>query len=225
MAKSKQKIDAIVLRKKGFSINDISKRVLVSKSTVSVWCRDISLSNKAIAVISKRSKSKSTSALLHYAERIRLKRQMNTFASIESGKQKLGNMSERDMYCIGLGLYWGEGYKKGSQEFGFTNSDHGMILFYVLWLGVVFGTKKSDLILRVSINEQHKARVDEVEQFWSKLLGIPRTQFTKISLIKMQTKKLYKDTKHMGTLRIKVRRGTSLRREVLGSLEGIVQQI
>jgi hypothetical protein len=225
MAKSKQKIEALMLRKQGNSISDISKKLLISKSTVSVWCRDIALSDKAIAFISKRSKSKSTSALLHYSERVRLKRQVNTLASTESGKKRLGRMSARDIYCIGLGLYWGEGYKKGSQEFGFTNSDPSMVQFYLHWLETVFGIKKNDLILRVSINELHKMRAEEVEQFWSKLLNVPILQFTKTSLIKMQSKKVYKETKHMGTLRIKVRKGTSLRREVLGSLEGIVQQI
>lgn len=225
MAKSKQKIDAFELRKGGHSISDIAKKLQVSKSTVSGWCRDIVLSDKAIAIIAKNSQSKSTTALLHYSESVRLKRQVDTSVSFEIGKQRLGCMSEKDIFCIGLGLYWGEGYKKGSQEFGFTNSDKGMVLFYLRWLETVFGTKKCDLILRVSINELHRARVDEVEQFWSKLLDVPRSQFTKISLIKMQSKKVYKDTKHMGTLRVKVRRGTSLRREVLGSLEGIVQQI
>ncbi len=225
MAKFKQKIDALELRKQGNSITDIAKKLQVSKSTISGWCRDIALSDKAIARISKKSEAKSTSALLHYSESIRLKRQINTLASSEIGKQRLGCINDRDIFCIGLGLYWGEGYKKGSQEFGFTNSDTGMMLFYLRWLEVVFGIKKCDLILRVSINELHKARAEEVEQFWSKLLGVPRVQFTKISLVKMKNQKVFKDTKHMGTLRIKVRRGTSLRREVLGSLESIVQKI
>jgi transcriptional regulator with XRE-family HTH domain len=225
MAKSKEKNEALSLRKLGYSISDISRKLMISKSTVSIWCRDITLSDKAIARIAKKSKSKSTTALLHYSESVRLRRQINTSESIKSGKQKLGVISDRDIYCIGLGLYWGEGYKRGSQEFGFTNSDANMVLFYLRWLETVFEIKKNDLILRVSINEMHRSRMNEVEQFWSKLTGVPRTQFTKMSLIKMQSKKVYTLTKHMGTLRIKVRRGTSLRREVLGSLEGIVLQI
>jgi hypothetical protein len=55
-------------------------------------------------------------------------------------------LNSRDIYCIGLGLYWGEGYKTGNQEFGFTNSDPKMVCFYIYWLESTFGVKKSELM-------------------------------------------------------------------------------
>jgi hypothetical protein len=122
---------------------------------------------------------------------------------------------------VGLGLYWGEGYKKGSQEMGFTNSDPDMIRFYIDWLHASYGIRRSNLILRVSINNQHTFRVTEVEEYWSKVCNIPRNQFTKMSLIKVQSKKHILTTDHYGTLRIKVRKGTQLRRRVLGSITAI----
>jgi hypothetical protein len=225
MAKFKEKNEATFLRKKGYSISDISKKLEVSKSTVSVWCRDIILQERAILDIAKRSERKSTAGLLRYSEFVRSRRQQEATASQLKGKKYLGKLSQRDIYCIGLGIYWGEGYKKGSQEFGFTNSDPSMVKFYIHWLEAVFDIKKEDLILRVSINEFHKNRIREVEKFWSKLTQVPIDQFTKISLIKTTSKKVYPDSVHMGTLRIKVRKGTNLRREVLGSLSGIVEQI
>lgn len=223
MAKFKEKNEAILLRKEGWSISDISKKVSVSKSTVSGWCKDIVLTEKAIQKIAKQSHRKSTGALLRYSERIRAQRQLNTQASEQLGKKRLGVLSERDIYCLGLGLYWGEGYKKGSQEFGFTNSDPKMIIFYITWLRVVFGVQKCDLILRVSINELHTSRMSEVERFWSHVTGVSSSQFTMSSLIKTNNKKIYQNDTHRGTLRIKVRKGTSLRREVLGAIANIVQ--
>ncbi len=225
MAKFKEKNEALSLRKEGYSIGDIARKLVVSKSTVSEWCKDIALTNKAIARIAKKSQAKSTSALLQYSELVRKRRQDDTIASTQKGKNDLGKLSNRDIFCVGLGLYWGEGYKKGSQEFGFTNSDSGMVRFYVEWLQTVFGIKKSNLIFRVSINNLHKHRVRAVERYWAQLIGVPLEQFTKISLIQTQSKKIYTNLEHMGTLRIKVRKGTHLRREVLGSIAGIVQQI
>ncbi len=222
MAKFKEKNEAIKLRNKGWSIGDIAKKIAVRKSTVSMWCRDISLSDRAISEIAKKSKKKSTDALLHYSESVRIQRQLRTQESEHEGKKRLGQLSNRDIYCIGLGLYWGEGYKKGNQEFGFTNSDPQMVLFYLQWLQVVFGIEKCDLILRISINAQHALRVHEVERYWERLLGVSSESFTKVSLIKTMNKKVYNDQNHMGTLRIKVKRGTSMRREVLGAIRSII---
>lgn len=222
MAKPLLKSRAIVLRKEGISINDIASQLDVSKSTVSVWCRDIPLSNSAIKKIAKNGTDKATMGLLKYSELKRTLRKLNEQKSSLVGKKKLGVLSSRDVYCIGLGLYWGEGYKTGSQEFGFTNSDPDMILFYITWLKAIFNTEKADLILRVSINQSHKRRLAVVESYWSELTNIPSSQFTKSSLIKSKSKKIYPNSDvHMGTLRIKVRRGTNLRREVLGAIRSI----
>ncbi len=204
------------------SIGEIAKKLAVSKSTVSLWCRDIPLSSKAIERISQKGKQKSVSALLRHAEKIRQKRLADVARSMRIGADKLGTLSNRDIYCIGLGLYWGEGYKTGSQEFGFTNSDPHMITFYLRWLQVTFSVQTEDLILRVSINQSHKNRIAEVERFWSRHTGVPLHQFTKPSFVRSTSKKVYKNhSSHMGTLRIKVRKGTSLRREVLGAIKSI----
>jgi len=48
MAKSKLKLEARELREKGESIIIISKKLGISKSTVSKWCRDIVLSEEQI---------------------------------------------------------------------------------------------------------------------------------------------------------------------------------
>ncbi len=223
MAKQKERELAQILRRKGTSISDIAVKLNVSKSTVSTWCKDIALTAEAIETISRTSESKSTKSLLLYTESLRQKRQKNITLSNNIGKQKIGMVSERDIYCIGLGLYWGEGYKRGSQEFGFTNSDVRMIKFYILWLHTVFGIVKKDIIARVSINSLHIRRLTDVEKYWSGVTGIAKSQFTKSSLIKTQSKKVYTNIEqHYGTLRIKVRKGTTMRREVMGAIEGIV---
>lgn len=222
MAKVKEREKAIELRVRGVSIADISTKLKVSKSTVSTWCKDIVLSAEAIQNIVSQSESKTTKALLCYTESLRATRQENIIKSKEVGKIKIGTLSDRDIYCIGLGIYWGEGYKKGSQEFGFSNSDVSMVTFYLRWLWVVFGVTKDQLILRVSINALHKSRIEIVEKFWSIHTGIPLSNFTRTSLIKTQSKKVYSNhNQHYGTLRIKVKRGTVMRREVMGAIEAL----
>ncbi len=222
MAKFKEREQALHLRKIGTSISDIALKLAVSKSTVSHWCKDVRLTQAAMQAIVSRSATKSTAALLEYTESLREKRQKDISTDKGVGRKQLGRLTERDIYCLGLGLYWGEGYKRGSQEFGFTNSDPQMVKFYIKWLEVVFGVTRENLTLRVSINEAHKSRVSAVEKFWSQLTKVPLSNFTKVSLIKVSSQKKYSNSSsHMGTLRVKVRRGTRARRQVLGAIESI----
>jgi transcriptional regulator with XRE-family HTH domain len=222
MAKTKEKEKAQAMRVTGFSIKEIAEKLKVSKSTVSMWCRDIVLSEEAIQKITKASEAKSTLGILRYTESLRLQRQKNVVSDYQKGATSLGKLSERDVFCVGLGLYWGEGYKRGSQEFGFTNSDASMIIFYIKWLKIVFGVSQEDLILRISVNELHKKRIKDIEKYWVNKTKIPISQFTLPSFIKIQSKKVYQNQSlHYGTLRIKVRRGTRKRREVLGMIEAL----
>ena len=46
MAKSRQRLQAIALRKQGKSIKNIARILGAAQSSVSVWCRDISLSKE-----------------------------------------------------------------------------------------------------------------------------------------------------------------------------------
>ncbi len=132
----------------------------------------------------------------------------------------VGKLSRRDLFIAGLALYWGEGYKGLSQELGFTNSDPVMIRFFIEWLWRVYKVSPDKLILRVSINGSHLSRVVEVERYWSRLTRVPLNQFTKTSLIKTAHKRVYgNESVHYGTLRVKVRSGTDLRRQILGSIQ------
>lgn len=134
----------------------------------------------------------------------------------------VGKLSNRDRYIAGLALYWSEGYKHKGEETGFTNSDPKMIVFFIRWVADFYSIGKERLILRVSINKIHRRRIKDVERYWSKVTNVPLTQFTKTSLIKSSLKKKYANhSVHFGTLRVKVRRGTDLRRKILGSIKQI----
>lgn len=226
MTKLLERGEALKLRRIGYGISEIATKLGISKSTASYWCRDVILSPKARGRLQRASKTKSISGILKHTESLRRQRLERTAQDTIRGTGRFRTISNRDIFCVGIGLYWGEGYKRGSQEFGFTNSDPIMIKFYILWLRVVFGIPKQDLILRVSINNQHSYRIGEVQRYWSKVTATSIKQFSKPSLIKTLSKKHYKNKKdHFGTLRIKVRRGTRLRREVLGSISGLAQHI
>lgn len=142
------------------------------------------------------------------------------------GREDVAHLSQRDLFMLGIALYWGEGYKSGNEECGLTNSNAGIIRIFIVWLNKIYGIHAHDLILRVSVNQIHQKRIRTIENYWSEVTKIPLPQFTTASFIKTKSHKLYKNqNEHFGTLRVKVRRGTALRRRILGSLEEIERQI
>ena len=216
---------ARALRKQGKSIAEISTSLSSSKSTVSYWCRDISLSKPQQHILFQRQKERGGVGRLRAAEKKRAQRIEKTRDAMNHGARDVAQLSQRDVFILGLALYWGEGYKSGNEECGLTNSDPAIIRVFIAWIKRVYGVSAPDLILRVSLNETHRDRTDVVQKYWSQMTGISQSQFTKISLIKARVKKTYANTEeHFGTLRVKVRRGTALRRRIMGSIEALKKQ-
>lgn len=226
MAKILLKEKARALREKGFSIGEVAQKLNQPKSTVSYWCKNITLTKKQIQDIERRHKINSIAVLLTASEKQRKNRLQQEKAIAISAKENIGKISNRDLLMLGIGLYWGEGYKYEHSEFGFTNSDPKMITSYITWLNRVYGVEKKRCICRVSINNVHNHRLSEIEKYWQKVTGIPASQFSKSSIIKSVSKKTFSDTNsYFGTLRIKVRNGSELRHRVLSSIEAIKEQL
>ncbi len=217
---------ARTLRHKGHSIGEIVHALGQPKSTVSYWCRDIVLTEQQIRNIQANHSSRSIATLLRAAEQRRTQRIVREHDAIESGESDVGQLTNRDLFMLGLGLYWGEGYKYMHCELGFTNSNPAMVLTYMRWLERVYGVSKDRLVCRISINGVHEGRLLDVEKYWRTVTGLNAEQFTKTSLIKAVTQKVYENANnHYGTLRIKVRCATVLRNRVIGSIDYIATQM
>ena len=222
MAKIAQREKARNLRRRGISIREVAKQVGVSKSSASYWCRNIALTSGQIRRLSEKQKKASVEALLRASERKRQERIRREHRLNVEGKERVGRIAERDLFMVGLGIYWGEGNKKGDLTAGFTNSDPTIIKFGIQLFREIYGVETKDLILRVGINVIHKRRALEVLQYWVDATGVPLNQFNKTSFIKAKVKKPYENfAEHFGTLRVKVRRSTNLKREIMGSLQAL----
>lgn len=208
------------MRSSGEGIGAIAEQLGVSKSTVSYWCRDIHLTKRQQMALAARWRAAGAIGRLRAAEQKRSARMAQTAQLSSLGAADVASLSPRDIRMIGLALYWGEGYKNGNDECGITNSDPGIIRAFMRWVQEAYGVMPESFIARISVNEIHRARIQEIERHWTRVTGIPQTQFTKPSFIRATAHKTYTNTnEHFGTLRVKVRRGTALRRRILGSLE------
>ncbi len=137
------------------------------------------------------------------------------------GRKLVGDVTKRDLLIMGIALYWAEGSKK-DRKLTFTNSDPEMIKIWMVWLKKCLNVHRKDIFCNVGINELHEYRVSEVQEYWSKITGIPLADFRNVSLKKVKSSKVYeKQEEHFGTLNIRVKRSTNLNYLMLGLIEGL----
>lgn len=188
---------AVKLRNKGLSYNEIRKEVGVSKSSLSLWLKDIPLSLEH----KKRLYTKQIEILARGPNSQRERRIKEIESIIKEAKSEVKlPIPLETLRLMGAMLYWAEGRKiKGMMEL--TNSDPLLILFFVNWLGKIFNIHAQDLKMRLNIYPQQDE--GDLKKFWSDLTGIPISSFGK-SFVKPPNKFYKKNTLYYGTARIEV---------------------
>ena len=175
-----EKLNAIELRKLGYSIKDISQQLRVAKSSVSVWVRDISLTQEQIGklkgnsytsqAVEKRRKSRLKSELI--------KRQL----VIDAAKNDISKNTMYELKLMGTMLYWAEGGKT-QRMVRFSNGDPKMIKIMMRFFRKVCIVQEQKLRGHIHIHPHLDA--SKAEDYWSKVTKIPSSQFFKT----YQTKK------------------------------------
>lgn len=225
MAKFKEKILARELRKNGKSIGNIARLLKVAKSSVSLWCEDIFLSELQKSRLFKANVQAVKKGSLIANENKKRERLTRVMFYKSIGIKKIGKLSKRELFLVGVALYWAEG-GKNQRKVVFINSDPRMILLWMNWIIVCVNIPKERLTCRVEINEVYKDRLAIMENYWSKLTGISIIQFRKASLKHSLVKKIYEDnSSYHGSLQITVKRGTNLNYEILGYIEGLIGDV
>lgn len=225
MAKSKEKIIARKLRRKGESIKKIAQTLKVSVSTASLWCRDIELTNKQVENLRKRQTDPFYGKRLDYYLRKKKEFNLKLLNLKKEGISSIGKLSRREIFLIGIALYWGEGFKKDSLV-GLATLDINIAKFFIFWINKSFGITSKDLILRITANISYKNKIIELSKYWSRELGISENQFSKPFFQNTKWKKEYENKENYhGVLRIKVRRSIDLLRKIFGYIEGINSNI
>ena len=216
--KTQEKQNAILLRKQGYSYNEILKKVPVSKSTLSLWLREIGLAKRHRQGLTLKRKLAQTKAQ-EACRRNRIEKQKDI---ISKAKQEIGKISRKELWLIGIALYWAEGGKQKehnvSQRVTLTNSDPRIVLLFNTWLKDICNCDIDNLIYSIYIHRT--ADHSRAVEFWNKLLDIriERVYF-KVSGKKTIRKNIGES--YYGLLRIDVRRSTDFNRKIAGWIQGI----
>lgn len=221
--KTEERKRAIKLRKNGYSYSEILKEIPVAKSTLSSWLRSVGLSKRQ----RQRLTEKKLAAALRGAKAKKDYRLAITKEIKQKAKNKIGQLSDRELWLIGIALYWAEGTKQKennvSQEVKFSNSDPAMIKVFLKWLRDICKVSNSDINFRIALHETAKNRVRKVRKYWSDITGFSIDNFQKIDWKKhrVNTKRKNIGEKYFGVLHIYIRKSTNLNRKIEGWIEGI----
>lgn len=220
MAKVQEKLKATELRRQGLSINEICRKLQVSKSVVSLWCRDISLNDEQRERLKKRMISSGSKGRQIGADMNRRKKEERVLFHKDQGKNYVGSLSKRELTLVGTAIYWGEGSKKS--QLAFINADPDMVIFMCNWFQIALGVSRGDFMPRIFINALHKERDLLLKKFWSNLLHLPVSQFRSTVFIQREhTKKYANHDEYYGMLSLRLRNSSEYKYKILGLIEGL----
>ncbi|MFF1549197.1 hypothetical protein [Streptomyces sp. NPDC058291] len=208
------------LRLQGWTYDRIEAELDCSRSSVSLWVRDLPKPERK-----RTAQEASAIARRGWEAKLRV-RDEERRRTKEAAGQAVGDLSPRELFLVGVGLYWAEGAKDKPYErresVAFVNSDPGMIEVYLAWLDLL-GVERERLRYTVMIHEN--ADVAGAERYWADLVGADRSRFNKTTLKKHNPRTVRKNTgeSYRGCLVIKVLKGADLYRRIEGSWYGIVE--
>lgn len=207
---------ARVLREQGLDYEEIAAALGVSKSSVSLWVRDMPVPAR-LSYEECRKRSAEGSRLYWETERPVREAQREAVRAAAAGQ--IGVLSKREILIAGAIAYWCEGTKskphRRAEQVVFINSDPGLIKFFLHFLDEA-GVASAQLRFRVHIHES--ADVAEAEEFWRSVTGAGSAQFHRTGLKRHNPRTVRKNVgaDYHGCLIIRVRQSADLYRRIEG---------
>lgn len=216
--KTKEKKLARKFRKLGMSVGAIAVELKSSKSAVSRWVRDISLTEEQIDKLKSnqdRGRAKAANhpnSPKHVWGKIREKIIQAAIKEIPS------DYSLNTLKIVGIALYWAEGTKARRNIVHFSNSDPHMISLMMRFFRKI--CKVPEFKFRGVIHIHPHLNRQKALKHWSKISGIPVKQFHKTQTGISKVSKNKRDTLPLGTFGIVVS-DTRMQSKIKGWIEGV----
>lgn len=205
-SKVQEKEKAIELRKKGYSYNEILHEVAVAKSSLSLWLKDLPLTQSEKEYLHTRKGGNISRGRIKVATILHEKRLKRDEIVRKEATDEYERYKKDELFKIGVALYWAEGAKRNTY-FAFSNSDYKMMRVMVSWIEKIHEVKRNNLHVYLYIHKPYAH--ENCEGFWSEKLSIPLTCFRKTTY-KPTNKQVKKRPQYKGCLRIVVPKSSTL---------------
>lgn len=188
---------------------------------MSNWCRDIALSTKQIEKILKKEHLGIKRGQLVAAENKRKERRERVEKFQLDALHDVGELSKRDIFMLGIGLYWAEGAKR-QRNLVLGNTDLDLIHMFQLFMSKICNKSRLDVKYRLQVNILHKDRYSEILKYWMNKLKITKEDFMKPSFVKSKHKKTFeKRGTYFGTIHLTYKKSTNDSYLVFGYINAV----
>src|SRR5215469_5045557 len=204
------------MRGGGATYDEIAAELGVSKSSVSLWVRDMPRRGR---ISYEEFRKRNAEGVSRYWAAEHARREAQRQAVSDRAAAEIGPLSDREVLIAGAVAYWCEGTKRkpyaDRNRVRFVNSDPRLINLFLRFLAVT-ATTPDRLICRVHIHES--ADVAAAQRFWQDVTGLAAELFREPTLKRHNPKTIRKNTgaDYHGCLVIDVRRSAALYRQIEG---------
>ncbi|MFJ2196486.1 hypothetical protein [Streptomyces violaceusniger] len=219
-AKDDLRARAREMRLQGMTYDRIQLELGCSKSSISLWVRDLPKPDRP-----PRTREEASAIAKRGWEATLREREIARQRTKLAAAREVGELTDRELFLIGVGLYWSEGSKSKphnpTERAIFINSDPDMIQLYLAWLSLL-GVEPERLRYRVMIHES--AQVADAERYWAEIIGVDVTTLERTTLKKHNPKTVRKNVGegYRGCLVVRVLKSADLYRRIEGWWYGIV---
>jgi len=215
-AKDDLRAKARQLREQGLAYKQIAAELGVSKSSVSLWARDLPRPER---LSYEECCRRVAEGVRRYWAAERPVREAQREATRAAAAEEVGALTQRELLIAGAIAYWCEGAKNKSyhrhDRVTFMNSDPTLITLFLRFLDAA-GVDRNMIVYRVYIHET--ADVAGAERFWLEITGADPALFRRPALKRHQPQTVRKNVgaDYRGCLRVDVRRNVELYRRIEG---------
>ncbi|MFD5765633.1 hypothetical protein ACFWIN_07390 [Streptomyces sp. NPDC127049] len=207
------------LRLQGMTYDQIQVELGCSKSSISLWVRDLPKPER------RRTREEASEIARRGWEPTMIRREEARQAVKRTAAEEVGALSDRELFLLGVGLYWAEGTKDKPharrERVAFVNSDPGMVRVFTAWLDLL-DVPAERRTFSLMIHET--ADASAAERYWAELVGADLAAFGKTTLKRHRPKTVRKNVgaEYRGCLVIRILGSADLYRRIEGAWCGIV---
>jgi hypothetical protein len=195
-------------------VKEIEHHLGVARSSVSLWVRDVALSDAARERLFRRTRLGPQVAAVRKAARAREVRRW-----YQDDGRALAHIQD-PVYAAGCMLYWAEGSKSRNAA-QICNADPEVIVYFAQFLRRYFDVAPNRMRLALNLFADHEQTQRQIEDFWLGRLSLPRTSLTKT---RINSYSKYSQKKRCGKLPYGTARLTVSSTQIVQTIYGSIQE-
>lgn len=168
-AKDDEHEQAREMRARGLTYDEIAAQLGVSKSSVSLWVRDMPRTGR---LSYEEYRRRNAEGVARYWASEAPRREARRQAVSDAAAAEIGALTDREILIAGAIAYWCEGAKskpyRRKDRITFINSDAGLVRFFLRFLAEA-GVVPDRIICRVHIHESADAA--KAQEYWERVTG------------------------------------------------------